>query len=113
MADDLGKLAADLTEAGREVQRRGSQIVRKTGEDTVGDAQTIVHVITGNLKNSIGADYDPDGLGFTAGPTASYGGYEEFGTAYRPPHPYMIPAYERRYPQAVQAAEQLGVEVVS
>jgi hypothetical protein len=72
---DLDKLAADLAKAGPKAETLAKTVVKKTGFDTVAGAQAIVPVDTGNLKNSIGVDFDPDGLGFEAGPTANYAGF--------------------------------------
>lgn len=97
---ELGQVPADVT-------RQLRPVVKKTGFDVVGNAQRIVPVDTGNLKNGIGVDFDSDGLGFTAGPTASYGGYVEFGTSRMAPRAYMGPSFDRFIPQAVEAAGEI------
>lgn len=133
------ELADDLGDAGPRVIERCTIVVHKTGEDVVSDAQALCPVRTGNLKNSIGADYDGDGLGFEAGPTASYGADVEFGTvphiiravnagalfwpgAAHPvrqvrhpgtaPHPYLLPAFDRRIPPAIEALELAAADIL-
>lgn len=135
--DALREFQVDLERGGPEVERLCKAIVRKAGFDTVAVAQQLVPVDTGHLKNSIGVDFDPDGLGFDAGPTANYGAAVEYGT--RPhvikpkkakalhwvdengddvfarrvnhpgtaPRPYMRPAFERAADQAERAIEQV------
>lgn len=55
-------------------------VVKKVAFDTVAGAQGLAPVDTGNLKNTIGQDFDDDGMGFEAGPTANYGADVEYGT---------------------------------
>jgi HK97 gp10 family phage protein len=106
-ASEVERLADDLNEAGPRAVERAKLAISKTGHDTVADAQNLVPVDTGNLKNSIGVDIDPDGLGFEAGPTANYGHYVEYGTSRMSPQPYMMPAFDRRLPPAYEAFGQI------
>jgi HK97 gp10 family phage protein len=54
-------------------------------------AKRRVHVITGHLKGSIHrVRLAPGRHAVIVG--ADYGVYEEYGTRYRPPHPYFRPA---------------------
>lgn len=54
-------------------------------------AKRRVHVITGHLRDSIGrVRLGPGSHLVRVG--AYYGVYEEYGTRYRPPHPYFRPA---------------------
>jgi hypothetical protein len=78
---DLDRFIRDLDEAPDKAEKLTGVVVRKMGFDTVTGAQKRVRVDTGNLKNSIGVDFDPDNLGFEAGPTASYGSHLEYGTS--------------------------------
>jgi HK97 gp10 family phage protein len=82
--------------------------VQKTGHDVVRDAQAFAPVDTGNLRNSIGVDFDSDRLGFEAGPTASYAPYLEWGTSRMGPHAFMGPAFDRNVPAFIAASEELG-----
>jgi len=135
---DIERLAAELEAAGPRAEERARLVVAKTAEDTVRDAQNDVPVATGHLKSTIGSDPDPDGLGFEAGPTASYGGDVEFGTpahviearnakalfwpgAGHPvrrvnhpgtaPQPYLLPNFDRRALVAVDAFEQVVADI--
>ncbi|MFG1963091.1 HK97-gp10 family putative phage morphogenesis protein [Nonomuraea sp. NPDC049028] len=90
---DLDKYISDLSRAGAKAEALTETVVRKIGLDTVAGAQAIAPVDTGNLKSSIGADFD--GPGFEAGPTANYGGYVEYGTSRMSPQPYMRPAFDK------------------
>lgn len=59
----------------------------------VSSARRRVHVITGTLRNSIHrVKVAPGHHKVIVG--AHYGAYEEYGTRYRPPHPYLRPAVE-------------------
>lgn len=136
---EVRQLADDLGEAGPRVVERSGLVVTKTGEDVVSDAQTACPVRTGNLKSTIGADYDSDGLGFEAGPSASYGADVEFGTVahiirarnskalfwpgathpvgqvHHPgtsPQPYLLPAFDRRIPPAIEALEDVAAGIL-
>lgn len=71
----------------------GQEFIADAGADaTVARAQVLVHKITGHLHDSI----HKVGLGAARAVVAEapYAGYEEFGTRYRPAHPYMRPAIE-------------------
>lgn len=60
---------------------------------TATSAKRRVHVITGHLRDSIRVEkvgYGEHKVVVGAG----YGVYEEYGTRYRPPHPYFRPAVE-------------------
>jgi HK97 gp10 family phage protein len=104
---EVNALARDLDAAGPRAVERSQVVVGKTGHDTVSDAETLVPVDTGNLKNSLGVDFDDDGLGFEAGTAVDYGRYVEYGTSRMSPQPYMHPAFDRQLPPAMQAFEQI------
>lgn len=118
MADDFTRaashmegIARDLGTAGQRVEGLSKLSVAKIGHDVVRDAQAVVRVDTGNLKNSISVDIDPDGLGFEAGPTAGYGHFLEFGTIHMPPYPYMIPAWRRQTASLDEVAQAIAGQV--
>lgn len=77
---DLDRFVRDLGEAPEKTEKLTKVVVQKIAFDTVAGAQARVRVDTGNLKNSIGQDFDDDGMGFEAGPTANYGGVIEYGS---------------------------------
>ncbi|RCG31984.1 HK97 gp10 family phage protein [Sphaerisporangium album] len=68
-----------IEKATAEVLVKSHLTVEKTGHNTVAYAQNLAPVDTGNLRASIGVDFDDDGLGFEAGPTAEYGDTVEYG----------------------------------
>jgi HK97 gp10 family phage protein len=105
---ELDGLIKSIGEAGPKAEALTEQVVRKVGFDTVAGAQTAAPVDTGNLKNSIGVDFDADGLGFEAGPTANYGGYVEYGTSRMDPQPYMRPAFDRAVEPLPDVLGQVG-----
>lgn len=112
MPSDLNRLQFDLMAAGPIVAARASRAIRKNGYDVVRDAQAFCPVDTGNLKSSIGVDFDSDGLGYEAGPTASYGRYVEEGTSRMAPHAYLGPAFDRNLPGVTAALGLLGASVI-
>lgn len=110
--EQLNSLSADLTHAGLIIAHRGSKAVHKIGQDVVHDGQAFAAVDTGNMRNGIGVDYDGDGLGFEAGPTASYAPYQEYGTSRMAPHAFMGPSLDRNTPPFVAAVEELGGSIL-
>lgn len=114
--DDLNRIAADLSRAGRESGRRARQVVRKTALDVEATAKQFVPVDTGNLKNSIGTDVILDGgegrIEAVVGPTAEYGAYVEFGTSRQAPAAYMGPALDRHSPGFAAGLTQLGGRIL-
>lgn len=139
---DLDKLERDLAKAGPKAEALTRVVVKKIAFDSVAGAQTAAPVDTGNLKNSIGQDFNDDGMGFEAGPTANYGADVEFGTTpheIRPkdakalhwqadgqdffrksvwhpgtaPQPYMIPAFEKAIRPLDNVMGQVGEKALS
>jgi len=136
---EMAALVRALDDAADRVNDRAGLVVKKTANDTVRDAQANVPVDTGHLKSTIGHDLDEDGLGFEAGPTASYGADVEFGTTpheitpsskqalYWPgaphpvarvwhpgtsPQPYLLPAFDRRADVAARAFAQVAADIL-
>jgi len=101
---DLDKYIGDLGKAGAKAEALTETVVHKVGFDVVAEAQTIVPVDTGNLKSSIGVDFE--GLGFEAGPTASYAPYVHWGTSKMSPRPFMTTAFDKAVAPIEQALEQ-------
>ncbi|MEU8199288.1 HK97-gp10 family putative phage morphogenesis protein [Microbispora amethystogenes] len=111
--DEINRLAFDLGRLGFAATAKVAKVARSTGERTVAGAQAIVPVLTGNLKGTIGVDFDPDGLGFEAGPTASYAPYVEHGTSRMAPRAFMGPAFDRAIADGVEAlGEVLGRDLL-
>lgn len=103
----ITELAADLRKAGPEVEEKAKVVVQKSGHDVVARAQLICPVDTGALKNSIGVDFDGDGLGWEAGPTMNYAAYVEYGTSKMAPRAYMNPAFDYAVADAIELFEHI------
>lgn len=103
---DLDAYIGDLGKAGPKAEALTETVIHKAGLDTVAGAQAIVPVDTGNLKNSIGVDFEH--LGFEAGPTAEYGGFVERGTSRMSPQPYMRPAFDKAIAPLDDVLGQVG-----
>ncbi|GAA0403062.1 hypothetical protein GCM10009530_63810 [Microbispora corallina] len=139
---EVDDLIEHLAAAVPKTEELCSVVVRKTAFDTVAGGQTRVAVDTGHLKSTIGVDFDNDGLGFEAGPTASYGAHVEYGTKphiIRPrnakalhwvdehgddvfarlvhhpgtaPQPYMRPAFDEATAPLPEILAQVGEKVL-
>ncbi|WP_242892430.1 HK97 gp10 family phage protein [Actinomadura litoris] len=109
---EIDRLADDLAAAGPRARGRAVVVTTKSGHDTVSDAQAVVAVDTGALKNSIGVDVDPDGLGFEAGSKLGYSGHVEFGTSRMAPQPYLLPSFDRRAELAIAALTEIAADVL-
>lgn len=109
---EIGRLVADLGNAGQRAVERTRLVVSKNGHDVVSTAQQHVPVDTGFLKSSISVDFDADRLGYEAGPTALYGGYVELGTTRMAPQPYLFPAFDQHLPTAISALEQVAAGIL-
>lgn len=105
---ELVQLDVSLGKAGSKAEALAKKVIKKTAFDVVAGAQALAPVDTGNLKSSIGADTDADGLGFGAGPTANYGYYVEYGTSRMGPQPYMRPAFDRAIEPLPEVLAQIG-----
>jgi HK97 gp10 family phage protein len=108
--DGLDELIGDLGKAGYTAAKRAQTVVAKTSQDIVALAQQLVPVDTSATKNSIDADFSPDGLAAEMGPTTHYAWYLEHGTSKMAPHAFMGPALDRHTPGFVDAMRQLGAE---
>lgn len=62
----------------------------EVGSKVVGYAQSTVHVVTGNLRDSIG--YDSNDTEVVVSASMDYAQYEELGTSRQQAHPYLRPA---------------------
>ncbi len=102
--EELYEIAADLGKAGPKARALGAAVINKSLGDMVRDSQAIAPVDTGNLKNSISrTTATPTNLTGEFGPTASYGGYVNWGTAHMAPRPYIDPAFDAHWPAFMAA----------
>lgn len=68
-----------------------------------GAAKENVHVITGTLRRSIHTALEtstPTSATALVGTNVEYAPYEEYGTRYRPPHPYLRLAFDEKKGEA-------------
>lgn len=116
-ASELNKLAVDLTAVPGKIGPAVQTALRKTALDIERDAKAFAPVDTGNLRSSIGhSDLRRVGqsgdLEVEIGPTASYGGFVEFGTSRQAPAAYMGPALDRHAGTFVSALEQVAGDIL-
>lgn len=87
--------------------RETSLIVRKAANDIKAQAQTMVPVDTGNLKNSITVDAAPGAQRATVGTAVEYAPYVEYGTRHMAAQAFLMPAANRVRPSFIAAMKQL------
>lgn len=110
--EDLFVIAADLGKAGPRTRALAVVALNKSAADIQRDAMAIVPVDTGTLKNSITRTTATVSiLEVEVGPTASYGGYVEFGTSQMGPRPYMDPAFDRHWPAFTAAIASIATPI--
>lgn len=77
----------------KNVRSNSAQNAYNFARNVEAGAKRRVHVITGHLRDSIHREkIDVGKHRVVVG--AHYGVYEEYGTRYRPPHPYFRPAVQ-------------------
>lgn len=108
-ADDMNRLAADLTTSGLIAGARAGKAVSKALHDIQAGAQTRTPVDTGFLRSSISTEMQASGTTIRGevGPTANYGRYVEEGTSRQRPQPYLRPATDAVLPSYEAALEQI------
>lgn len=79
----------------RETRAAGEAHVEKTADNMVKGMQERVHVLSGDTQRSI----HKEGSGLEATVVAGEGAiFEEYGTMYRPAHPFAWPTREAEWP---------------
>lgn len=116
MSDDLAGLAADLTKASAQAQRKAGVAIRKTAQDVKATAQSLAPVDTGALRNSITVSMGFTSLEAVISPTVAYAPYVEHGhqagATHVAPQPFMGPAADQHLPALEQALSQLGGDIL-
>lgn len=88
------KMPVTVKDHSKEVMEAIGQVVgeamEEIGQRAEGYAKQTVHVITGNLRDSIGHEATEDSVTIYAG--MSYAEFEELGTSRQPAHPYLAPS---------------------
>jgi HK97 gp10 family phage protein len=81
----------------------------------INDAKVIVHKVSGNLARSLHVG-EPIIEGSRAtvrgGTNVEYAATEEFGNEFRPPHPYLRPAYDNNLQAAKEEAAAALADIV-
>lgn len=114
--EELNTVEQAFARAGGRIGEKGARVVRAAALRVEATAKLFCPVDTGHLQSTIGVDYHGDGrsgaMEAAIGPTASYGGFVEFGTSRMAPHAYMGPALDRVAPDYVSACQRLAVETL-
>lgn len=109
---DLHGLAADLSNAGPRVRAQASQVVRRSALAVEANAAANAPVDTGFLRSSIHLrSRGSETLSVAITPSASYAIFQEHGTIYITPNPFMMNALEAVEPSFVAAMEQVGGDI--
>ena len=111
---ELLVLAADLSKASAEVQRKGTIVVQKCAFDAQRIMQQEAPVDTGALKNSVGVSFSSGGAALSAevGPTVNYAAYVARGTRRMAANPFDLRTAEQISPIFEAAVKSLGGEVL-
>ncbi|UVY83796.1 HK97 gp10 family phage protein [Brachybacterium sp. NBEC-018] len=111
---EMGRLAADLQAASREVMPRARLALRKALTDIQAGAQNRAPVDTGALKGSITVEVqgNRDFARGEVGPTVHYGGFVETGTSRQRAQPYLRPATDAVIPGYHEALGQVGADIL-
>lgn len=87
--------------------RETSLIVRKAANDIKSHAQVLAPFDLGTLRNSITMNAAPGAQRATVSTNVEYAPYQEYGTRFMAPQPFMLPAAERVRPAFIAAMKQL------
>lgn len=109
-AGDAAAYARHVADAQLAIHAGVHKAIVKTAHDIEADAKALCPVDTGYLRSSISTDIG--GMEAEIGPTAAYGAFQEFGTSRMAPHPYMMPAADRRTPEMEDAIASLIAELL-
>ena len=88
------------------LRSRAKAVARETAYAVAQGARERVHVITGELKRSIHVVENPDDS-YTVVVGKNYGVFEEYGTRFRPPHPFFRPAVEEQRQKHQERARRM------
>jgi HK97 gp10 family phage protein len=105
---EVDKLAADLAVAGPRQVLFATKALQKTAHDVEATGKQLAAVDTGDMRDSIGIDWDLPKLEAVIGPTVDYAPYVEFGTSKQAPQPFMEPALKRHEQGYYSAMERVA-----
>jgi HK97 gp10 family phage protein len=109
----LGDLEKKLRKLPQVVQAAGGRAVKAETEETRDDAKRGAPVLSGELRDSITAEYEAKKLRGRAAATSDHAGFVEHGTEDTPAQPFMQPAAERarrRFPGRVRTEIKAELE---
>jgi phage gpG-like protein len=106
------RIIVDASDTSRELQRLIQQAIPdavkatldKSAQSAIQGAKDIVHVISGDLRDSIRVLEQGDNY-IVVGSDLDYAADEEFGNSKRPPHPYLGPQGDRMQSEAPRILE--------
>lgn len=104
MKVDYGKVRINLSRLAKDADEFVVPALMIGAEPILEDAQRRTHVITGNLRRSESIQPGPGKFEVNIGTDVEYAPFEEFGTRYRPPHPFLRPAFDTYITAAQQRA---------
>ncbi len=73
------------------IDKEVDKLFNKAGAAAVAESRTVVHVVTGRLKASIGYTYRNSDRTLQLHADEFYAVWEELGTRYHGPHPFLAP----------------------
>lgn len=106
---EVDRLAKDLAVSAAKASALAYAAVKKTGHDIKETAKETAPVDKGDLRRSIKVRSTkkvgiPEAL---VSATAPHSHFQEFGTAFQAPQPFMGPAADRHEPEFVKAMEAI------
>lgn len=109
-AIDTGRMVRKIEHIAQGYGRVGETVSREFAEDAAGQARNLVHVISGFTKGTIHTvQVNQHAWSVVAeGPGALA---EEYGTRYRPPHPFLAPAVQMVEPAAASRFKQMQLDL--
>lgn len=98
------RIVFDITQQVKgEMSRQVKDVVAKAAFDIQAEAQNVVPVDTGALKNSISTEVAANDMSAIVAPHMNYDIYVEFGTSKMSARPYLFPAAEKVKPEFMAA----------
>lgn len=100
--EGIGKAIADIDKYSLITEIRMRNLIRTTAQRIQNSARRRARVLTGEMRDSIKAQIEKNGLSATVGPTRPDGWkfhFHEFGTVKMSAQPMLTPAFEEERPK--------------